>query len=114
MQSLLKTRRQEPKQRGYCTSMRARTIIQCSLTRHIGALDGYGSVKEAELVVKGFGEEKNNVTSITTITEFGPGYTLNLEDNSITADRMNDHTGYLPVIANNHNVALTMVISLTS
>ena len=52
------TRRQEPKQRGFCTSIRARTIIQCSLTRRIRALDEYGSVKETELGVKGFGEEK--------------------------------------------------------
>lgn len=57
---------------------------------------------------------KYNVTSITTITEYGPGYILVLDGNSITADMMNHHTGYLPVIAKNHNAVLTVVISMTS
>lgn len=38
---------------------------------------------------------KYNVTSITSITEYGPGYTLVLEGNSITADMFYDYMCHL-------------------
>ena len=46
--------------------------------------------------------------------EYGPGYTLNLEDNSITADMISDHISYLFVITKNHNSALHMEMSSLS